>query len=305
MQAAQVIPFNFGKVEVRTLIIDDQPWFVAKDVIYALDYARSSSPAKLIDHVPAQWKGVNQIHTLGGSQKLLMLSEQGLYFFIGRSDKPKALPFQMWLAGEVLPAIRKHGRYEDTSGKMDTLLNSTIGTDGFHCLAAVLDGKLRHLPTKARQRAKMHVWSQVHKAFSVVSAEDIPATQLDSARNFIAAYNVHEGEWLGKEPTINPTLNELDLAMLYVFCIDTLELVYVGEKLKPVFETLRAPLTMNVRKCLGECREAVAHLHERFGPQMEQAARRRKAFDGRLNLAAAGDHSQPIWTSGHAQDIRG
>lgn len=181
------------------------------------------------------------------------------------------------------------------SRTFETVLNSTIGTDGFHCLAAVLDGKLRHLPTKARQRAKMHVWSQVHKAFSVVSAEDIPATQLDSARNFIAAYNVHEGEWLGKEPTINPTLNELDLAMLYVFCIDTLELVYVGEKLKPVFETLRAPLTMNVRKCLGECREAVAHLHERFGPQMEQAARRRKAFDGRRNLAAAGDPNQPIW----------
>ena len=44
----------------------------------------------------------------------------------------------------------------------------------------------------------MHVWSQVHKAFSVVSAQDIPADQLDSARNFIAAYAI-EGEWLPKE----------------------------------------------------------------------------------------------------------
>lgn len=41
-----------------------------------------------------------------------MLSEQGLYFFLGRSDKPKALPFQKWLAGDVLPALRKTGRYE-------------------------------------------------------------------------------------------------------------------------------------------------------------------------------------------------
>ena len=39
------------------------------------------------------------------------LSEQGLYFFLGRSDKPKALPYQKWLAGEVVPAIRKHGMY--------------------------------------------------------------------------------------------------------------------------------------------------------------------------------------------------
>lgn len=43
---------------------------------------------------------------------MLTLSEQGLYFFLGRSDKPKALPFQKWLAGEVLPAIRKTGKYE-------------------------------------------------------------------------------------------------------------------------------------------------------------------------------------------------
>ncbi|HHN1139210.1 ORF6N domain-containing protein [Pseudomonas aeruginosa] len=79
-----------------------------------------------------------------------------------------------------------------------TLLGTTIGTDGFHCLAAVLDGKVRHLPSAIRRGAKNHIWSQVHKAFSVVTAEDIPADQLDSARYFIAAYAL-EGEWLPKE----------------------------------------------------------------------------------------------------------
>lgn len=42
---------------------------------------------------------------------MLTLSEQGLYFFLGRSDKPKALPYQMWIAGEVVPSIRKTGSY--------------------------------------------------------------------------------------------------------------------------------------------------------------------------------------------------
>ena len=42
---------------------------------------------------------------------MVVLIEQGLYFFLGRSDKPKALPFQKWLTGEVLPAIRKTGGY--------------------------------------------------------------------------------------------------------------------------------------------------------------------------------------------------
>ncbi|QGQ71226.1 ORF6C domain-containing protein [Halomonas sp. PA16-9] len=130
-----------------------------------------------------------------------MLSEQGLYFFLGRSDKPKALPFQMWLAGDVLPAIRKHGHYHDTEGKMGSLIGQTIGTDGFHCLAAVVDGRLRHYPKGIRQRARSHLWSQVRKAFGVSRGEDIPASQLDSARQFIAAY-VLEGEWLPAPPCI-------------------------------------------------------------------------------------------------------
>lgn len=96
-----------------------------------------------------------------------------------------------------------------------TLIGTTIGTDGFHCLAAVLDGKVRHLPADARRGAKNHIWSQVHKAFSVVTAEDIPASQLDSARNFIAAYHVQEGEWLPKEETVGTVLNDHQLYNVY------------------------------------------------------------------------------------------
>lgn len=79
-----------------------------------------------------------------------------------------------------------------------TIRGQTIGTDGFHCLAAVLDGELRLLKGGAKRAAKNHIWQQVHRAFSVVRAEDIPSEQLDSARNFIASYSVREGEWLPK-----------------------------------------------------------------------------------------------------------
>ena len=61
--------------------------------------------------VPEEWKGVQPIHTPGGMQEMLTLSESGLYFFLARSDKPKALPFQKWLAGDVVPSIRKTGGY--------------------------------------------------------------------------------------------------------------------------------------------------------------------------------------------------
>ncbi|WP_393919528.1 BRO-N domain-containing protein [Xylella fastidiosa] len=109
-----VIPFDFHSHAVRVVMRDGNPWFVAKDVMDALDYAATSNPARVTEHIPSEWKGVNPIHTLGGEQKLLCLAEPGLYFFLGRSDKPKALPFQKWLAGEVLPSIRKTGGYSTT-----------------------------------------------------------------------------------------------------------------------------------------------------------------------------------------------
>ena len=100
---------------------------VAKDVAEALGYADSSleTIGRLFQNVPAEWKGrkripvpeewkgLKPIKTLRrGQQGVLTLTEQGLYFFLGRSDKPAALPFQKWLAGEGLPPIRKTGGYQ-------------------------------------------------------------------------------------------------------------------------------------------------------------------------------------------------
>lgn len=98
-----------------------------KDVAKALGYT-STNMTQIFQAVPAEWKGSNPIATPGGLQSLLTISEQGLYFFLARSDKATALPFQKWLAGEVLPAIRKHGGYltpaklEEALSDPDTLI---------------------------------------------------------------------------------------------------------------------------------------------------------------------------------------
>ena len=86
-----------------------EPLFVAKDVALALGYEWNGNAR--IAHIPAEWRGVTSVVTPSGTQEMVVLTEQGLYFFLGRSDKPKALPFQKWLTGEVLPAIRKTGGY--------------------------------------------------------------------------------------------------------------------------------------------------------------------------------------------------
>lgn len=108
---AEIIPFEFesSSTSIRVIEIDGEPWFVAKDIAEALEYQRFDS--NLMASIPSEWKGTNQIRTPGGLQDLWCLSEPGLYFFVLRSDKPKALPFQMWLAGEVLPSLRQRGYY--------------------------------------------------------------------------------------------------------------------------------------------------------------------------------------------------
>ncbi len=104
--------FEYNENQIRTFVDDKcNPWLVAKDVCGVLGYAMSSSIAQLITNVPMEWKGIKPIDTPGGEQEMLCLSEQGLYFFLARSDKPSALPFQKWIAGDVIPSIRRTGSY--------------------------------------------------------------------------------------------------------------------------------------------------------------------------------------------------
>ena len=103
--------FEFEGQPLRVHLDDaGEPWFVAKDAAIALGYQWKG--ISTIGHVPDEWRGVYSVQTPSAPQNMLTLSEPGLYFFVARSDKPRALPFQKWLAGEVLPALRKSGHYE-------------------------------------------------------------------------------------------------------------------------------------------------------------------------------------------------
>ena len=108
--STSLIPFQFERFTVRTLTdVNGNLLFVAKDVAEAIGYEWNGTAR--ISHVPEEWRGVTSVVTPRGTQEMAVLSEQGIYFFLGRSDKPAALPMQKWVAGEVLPAIRTTGRY--------------------------------------------------------------------------------------------------------------------------------------------------------------------------------------------------
>ena len=97
---------QFGQIRATT--IDDEPWFVGKDVAEALGYA---NPQKAIrDHVEEEDRTVNESFTVNGTQGIL-INESGLYCLIFSSKLPEAKRFKLWVTGEVLPAIRKSGGY--------------------------------------------------------------------------------------------------------------------------------------------------------------------------------------------------
>lgn len=116
MANLQIFAFE-GTDEIRTLLINDEPYFVGKDVAQTLGYKNTRKA--LIDHVDEEDKGVTNRDTLGGKQDLTIINESGLYSLILKSKLPSAKKFKRWVTSEVLPQIRKHGMYAT-----DELLNN-------------------------------------------------------------------------------------------------------------------------------------------------------------------------------------
>ncbi|MDQ8022170.1 MAG: Bro-N domain-containing protein [Moraxellaceae bacterium] len=99
--------FAFDSHAVRVLEGEDrEPWFVAADVLSILTLDR-----KALERLDDDEKGVNSIHTPGGTQEMTVVSEPGLYSLVLGSRKPEAKRFRRWVTHEVLPAIRKTGGY--------------------------------------------------------------------------------------------------------------------------------------------------------------------------------------------------
>ncbi|MGN1303779.1 MAG: Bro-N domain-containing protein [Oscillospiraceae bacterium] len=98
---------EFGSV--RCIEKDGEEWFVGKDVALALGYKNPHDA--LFKHVDEDDKGVANCDTLGGTQKMTVINESGLYSLIILSELPSARKFKKWITSEVIPSIRKTGGY--------------------------------------------------------------------------------------------------------------------------------------------------------------------------------------------------
>lgn len=108
MNAVEVFQFPVTDHPLRTVVRDGDPWFVGADVCSLLDLGNPRSSLALLDE---DEKGVHSMDTPGGVQGVTVVNEPGLWSLVLRSRKPEAKAFKRWITHDVLPALRKTGRF--------------------------------------------------------------------------------------------------------------------------------------------------------------------------------------------------
>lgn len=115
---SELSTFNFENNNVRTMMIDSEPWFVAKDIADILGYSDTQAMTRRLDgddFMTDKLSGMNMKSTL--------VNESGMYGAVLGSNKPEAKKFKHWVTSEVLPSVRKHGAYM-TSEKIEEVLTN-------------------------------------------------------------------------------------------------------------------------------------------------------------------------------------
>lgn len=170
-----ITPFNFNEHAVRVIQIEDAPWFVATDVAESLGY---KSPKDAASYLDDDEKGSAIVRTPGGDQKLTVINESGLYALVLRSRKPEARKFAKWVTSEVLPAIRKTGKYERQH-------NPALDYDRISPAQAQDLKELVHAVVDAKVQGFGETWARLHKRFRVNSYLELPAARFDEARDYL------------------------------------------------------------------------------------------------------------------------
>ncbi|MEM1019177.1 MAG: BRO family protein [Pseudomonadota bacterium] len=114
--------------DIRVVLKEGAAWFVVADICRAMDvYLKASGKPDATNacrRLDDDEKGFSNISTLGGPQKMAIVSESGMYGMSLGAQSPKARPFQRWVRKELLPALRKHGTYSLQGSEMPNLPSS-------------------------------------------------------------------------------------------------------------------------------------------------------------------------------------
>lgn len=174
---------EFG--EVRTLTIDGEPWFVGRDVAKALEYVKPDSA--LTNHVDKEDKKTIPLSQGNGSNyksKTTIINESGLYSLIFTSKTGKAKDFKRWVTAEVLPTLRKTGKYEMPIQNTNT--NATTNTQSGTSCRQFINGwdvevkRIQNANGESMKEATTHNFKKDGSIFDLFSALDSMCVRLNS-----------------------------------------------------------------------------------------------------------------------------
>lgn len=175
---------EFG--EIRTATIDNEPWLVGKDVAEALGYERTADAIR--QHVEDEDKGVGEIQTPGGIQKMTIINESGLYSLIFGSKLESAKRFKHWVTSEVLPAIRKTGQYTKPMTlpeQIQVLAQGTLdNTERINKVEQDLKEFKNDMPLLGIECQKI-TWAKNHKVVPLLGGKESEAYKNKSLRTKI------------------------------------------------------------------------------------------------------------------------
>lgn len=204
---------EFG--EIRTVVINAEPWFVGKDIAEVLGY--SNSRKAILDHVDDEDKidGVTIRDSIGRDQAAVVINESGLYALIFGSKMASAKRFKHWVTSEVLPQIRKNGSYQnrltpeemmriqlgmvdDHENRIEHLENTMTIDYGRQqelkksvnkIVIEVLGGKKAPAYKEMSKKVFTECNRDIQDYFRVNSRNNIPVLQFDAAISYVDAWN--------------------------------------------------------------------------------------------------------------------
>lgn len=212
---------DFG--EIRTVTINNEPWFVGKDVTDILGYTNSSKA--LADHVDEEDKLNNESLSSLGQRGGWLINESGLYSLILSSKMPTAKKFKRWVTSEVLPSLRKTGSYEmknyspemkailmhdekivkidgrvtDLENKMviDYGQQQTLKNEVNKVVVNALGGKESNAYKEVSKKVFSEINHDIQEKFTVNSRNNVPKKKFDEAIAFIRSWSPSQGtKWM-------------------------------------------------------------------------------------------------------------
>lgn len=175
MNQTKVTVFNneeFG--DVRTIMIDNEPWFVGRDVAIALGYAKPLNALSThVEKDDSLKRGIAD--SLGRNQDTILINEPGVYSLIFGSKLESAIKFKNWVTKEVLPCIRKNGIYA-TDNVIDNILNNP--DFGIELLTKLKEERAARIEAEKTNAILMHVnktytMTEIAKEIGLKSANEL------------------------------------------------------------------------------------------------------------------------------------